>query len=327
MGSYIPPYTTNDQMLRLAMEIGELIGTLSAIGGMRANPWLRRDNRIRTIHASLAIENNSLSIDQVTAIIHGKRVLGSPLEIQEVKNAYEVYEHLLELDPYSTENLLYAHRVLMSGLTAEAGVFRSGGVGIFAGDRLIHMAPPAARVPEQIADLMHWAQTADTHPLIVSSVFHYEFEFIHPFTDGNGRMGRMWQTLLLCQWKPVFAWLPVETLIRERQDAYYKVLAESDRQANSEPFITFMLTAIRDALRELTATEQVAEQVSDQVKSLLSALGNDTLSAVELMSRLNLRHRPSFYKSYLRPAMEAGFLERTLPGKPNSSKQKYRRVR
>lgn len=144
-------------------------------------------------------------------------------------------------------------------------------------------------------------------------------------------MGRMWQTLLLYQWKPVFAWLPVETLIRERQGAYYQALAESDRQANSEPFITFILAAIRDALRELASTEQVADQVSDQVsdqvEALMNALGNDTLSAVELMSRLNLRHRPSFYKLYLRPAMEAGFVERTLPDKPNSSKQKYRRVR
>jgi len=162
------------------------------------------------------------------------------------------------------------------------------------------------------------------HPLVKSCVFHYEFEFIHPFMDGNGRMGRMWQTLLLCKWKPVFAWLPIETIIKERQDEYYRVLGEADRVGDSSTFIEFMLQAINDTLQEIINTEQVCVQVTDQVARLLKAIGNEVLSGKELMERVGIRHRPTFRENYLLPALNAGLIEMTIPDKPNSSKQKYR---
>ena len=322
---YIPPYTVTDKTINLLGAISEQIGAVTVRSGMDSTPALRRDNRIRTIHASLAIENNSLSLDQVTAIINGKRVLGPPNEIREVQNAYEAYNRLLEFRPYSAGDLLAAHGLLMADLTREAGQFRAGGVGIFAGERLVHMAPPADRVPQLIADLLDWARHSEAHPLIKSCVFHYEFEFIHPFADGNGRMGRMWQTLLLYQWKPIFAWLPVETLIRERQQAYYDALKLADKAADSGVFVEFLLQAIADALHELASTEQVREQVTEQVERLLAVLGGEALSTNELMERLELKHRPSFRDNYLLPALRFGLVEMTVPDKPNSNMQKYRK--
>ena len=323
---YVPPYTVTDEIIHLIAEISELVGVVTVKSGAAADPQLRRENRIRSIHSSLAIENNSLTLTQVTDIINGKRVLGAPDEIREVKNAYEAYNLLLTFDPFSLKAILSAHKVLMAGLTEEAGRFRSGGVGVFAEDRLVHMAPLAGVVPELMQDLTRWVKESDAHPLIKSCVFHYEFEFIHPFSDGNGRMGRMWQTLLLSRWKPIFAWLPVETLIRERQQGYYDALGVSDKAADSSAFIEFMLRAIRDALSEISQTDQVREQVTEQVKCLLSALGGDTLSLKELMGRLGLKHRPSFRNRYLLPALRLGLVEMTVPEKPNSSRQRYRAV-
>ena len=324
---YIPPYSVTDMIIHLIAEISEQVGVVTIKNEDAVNPHLRRDNQIRTIHSSLAIENNTLSLEQVTDVINGKRILGSPNEIREVKNAYEAYNLLLSFEPLSIPDLLNAHKILMMDLTNESGRFRSGGVGVFAGDALVHMAPPADLVPKLIADLFNWVKNADAHPLIKSCVFHYEFEFIHPFSDGNGRMGRMWQTLLLSRWKAVFNWLPVETLIRERQDEYYRALAVADRAADSTAFIEFMLCIIRDALLELAQTEQVREQVTEQVERLMKTLGNETLSAKELLEKLNLKHRPTFSGNYLRPALELGLIEMTVPNKPNSSRQKYRAIK
>jgi len=321
---YIPPYTITDKIIGLVAQISERVGAVT-LARHDSNPHLRRDSRIKTIHASLAIENNSLSLDQVTAIINGKRVLGPLDEIREVQNAYEAYNHLLEFDPYSVEDLLAAHRLLMADLTREAGRFRSGGVGIFAGEQLVHMAPPAARVPELVVQLEEWAKGCEAHPLIKSCVFHYEFEFIHPFADGNGRMGRMWQNLLLYQWKPMFAWLPVETLIRERQQGYYDALKLADKATNSGVFIEFMLQAIADALEELSQTAQVRAQVTAQVERLLEVLDDGEFSSAELMEQLGLKHRQSFRNRYLLPALELGLVEMTIPDKPNSNRQKYRK--
>lgn len=322
---YVPPYTITNKTVNLISDISEILTKLTINDAMNQNPKLRRENRIQTIHASLAIENNSLSLDQVTDIINGKRVLGAPREICEVKNAFEVYERLLQMNPYSIKDMLTAHKVLMNELTEEAGLFRSGRVGIFAGEVLVHMAPPADKVPQLISELINWTLSAEAHPLIKSCVFHYEFEFIHPFMDGNGRMGRMWQTLLLYQWKPLFGWLPIETLIRERQDEYYKVLGECDHRADSGLFIEYLLTAIYDVLKDIAVTEQVGEQVTEQVRKLLDCIGVETLTTKEMMERLGLKHRPTFRNNYLLPAMEQGFIEMTIPDKPNSSKQTYRK--
>jgi Fic family protein len=234
---------------------------------------------------------------------------------------------LLTFDPFKIEDMLTAHKILMAGLTNEAGQFRSGGVGIFAGERLVHMAPPAKIIPKHMENIINWVKDSNVHMLIKSCVFHYEFEFIHPFADGNGRMGRMWQTLLLTRWKPLFAWLPVEELIRERQHEYYDVLAICDKAADSTVFVEYMLHIIRDALNELLRTEQVREQVTVQVEKLLAVLGNETFSTRELLERLGLKHRPTFTTTYLRPALGLDLIEMTIPDKPNSNKQKYRAVK
>ncbi|MEG0933903.1 MAG: Fic family protein [Lachnospiraceae bacterium] len=324
---YIPPYTISDKTVNLISAITEIITKITINDNMSNNPRLRRDNRIRTIHASLAIENNSLSLNQVTDIINGKRILGAPDEICEVKNAFEAYNKLLDLNPYSVKDMLLAHKVLMNELTKEAGTFRSGGVGVFAGQQLVHMAPPANQVPPLIKELVDWSKKAEVHPLIKSCVFHYEFEFIHPFADGNGRMGRMWQTLLLYKWKSLFGWLPIETLIRERQEEYYKVLEESDYSADSGKFVEFLLTTIYDTLSEIVETEQVNGQVSEQVEKLLEVIDDKEYSTREMMELLGLKHRPSFRNNYLLPALELGYVEMTIPDKPNSSKQKYKKVK
>lgn len=324
---YTPPYTITDEILNLVSDITEILTKLTIDDKMNYNPRLRRDNRVKTIHASLAIENNSLSIEQVTDIIAGKRVLGPQNEICEVKNAFEAYEHLLELNPYLIKDMLKAHKMLMHDLTREAGTFRQGGVGVFAEDRLVHMAPPAERVPQLIKELIDWLKNDKAHPLIKSCVFHYEFEFIHPFADGNGRMGRMWHTLILYKWKPIFGWLPIETIIRERQEEYYNALGKADSKADSGVFIEFLLQAIYDSLKEYDKTEQVTVQVTEQVERLLDVIGDDIVSSKELMERLGIKHRPNFRDKYLLPAMKLGLIEMTIPDKPNSSKQRYRKCR
>ena len=335
MDSYKPPFHMTDKMTSLIAEISEQVGRIIVLQEGVINPRLRRENRIRTIHSSLAIENNSLSLEQVTAIIDGKRVLGNPNEIKEVQNAYDAYLLTLQLDPSSVEDLLKAHKLMMNGLVPENGRFRSEGVGVFDGDVLVHMAPPAELVPKHIHNLFEWYRLSELHPLIKSAVFHYEFEFIHPFSDGNGRMGRMWHSLLLGKWKELFFWLPVEELIQSRQKEYYAALGAADAQSDSAVFVELMLEIIRDSLKELTVvgrnTDQDGDQVTDQDKSatgrLLSVMGNDALSASELMQRLGLSHRPTFRKNYLNPALEQNLIERTIPDKPNSKNQKYRKCR
>ena len=324
---YAPPFHMTDAIIAKISEISELVGSITAWQDMHTNLKLRRENRIKTIYSSLAIENNTLSLDQVTAIVNGKRVLGTPKEIQEVKNAFDAYEQLLSFNPYSVGDLLKAHRTLMNELVREAGMFRSGGVGVFNGDQLIHMAPPANLVPELMNNLLTWAENSKVHPLVKSCAFHYEFEFIHPFADGNGRMGRMWNTLLLYQWKPIFAWLPIETLIRERQQAYYAALAQADQTADATPFVEFLLAVIYDTLREIAETQNgnTHEGVGVPVTLLLEKLGEDTLSAQQIMERLGLKSRASFRKVYLVPALEQKLIEMEFPDKPNSSKQRYRR--
>ena len=278
--TYKPPLVIKDSMIALVSEISEEIGRISILQeGHVVTPHLRRKNRIRTIHSSLAIENNTLSIDQVTAIIDGKRVLGNPNEIREVRNAYDAYELMLALDPLSVDDLLKAHGLMMAGLIPENGVLRTRGIGVFNGQKVIHMAPPAEFVPGQIKDLIAWYKDSRLHPLIKSSVFHYEFEFIHPFADGNGRMGRMWHTMLLGNWKGLFFWIPVEELIQTRQKEYYDALNMADSLADSSCFVELMLEIIRDSLKELTDARNISDQVSDQDTNQVDASG-DLLSTM-----------------------------------------------
>ena len=333
MSDYKPPFHMTDKMTSLIAEISEQVGRITVLQEGTISPHLRLENRIRTIHSSLAIEHNSLSLEQVTAILDGKRVLGNPNEIKEVQNAYEAYELMLRLNPASVDDLLKAHKLMMNGLVSENGRFRSGGVGVFDGEVLSHMAPPVEFVPEHIQNLFAWYQKSELHPLIKSAIFHYEFEFIHPFADGNGRMGRMWHSLLLGEWKEMFFWLPIEELIQSRQKEYYDALGAADKQADSAGFVELMLEIIRDSLTEITVVGRSTDQDSDQVtvqdkmpvERILSALSDETLSATELMERLGLSHRPTFRKNYLNPALEQKLIERTIPDKPNSKNQKYRK--
>ena len=322
-----PPYSINPAILSLVAEIAGEVGRLGALAGSGNVPKLRRENRIRSIHASLAIENNTLTLDQVTSVIAGKRVLGPQREIQEVKNAFAAYEAMPSWKSSALKDLLAAHRLMLEGLVDEAGKFRARSVGIAKGKRIVHLAPPADRVPGLMKDLLGWLKRTDAHPLIAGCVFHYELEFIHPFADGNGRMGRLWQTLILSQWHPLFAFLPVETVIRDQQAEYYRILAACDKAGNSTAFIEYLLSALLVALRESPNTDQVTDQVSDQVAALLRTLKTETLTALECMKRLKLSHRPTFRANYLNPALSAGLIERTIPDKPNSRLPKYRLVR
>lgn len=329
MSQYKPPFQMTDKIINLVASISEQLGRIKVLSHGNMNPHLRKENRIRTIHSSLAIEHNSLSLEQVTAIVDGKHILGNPNEIREVKNAYDTYELMLSLDPYSVDDLLKAHRVMMDGLIPENGVFRSGGVGVFNQDVLVHMAPPAKLVPEEIRNLFTWYKSSEIHPLIRSAIFHYEFEFIHPFADGNGRMGRMWHSLLLGKWNAIFYWLPIEELIRSRQQEYYDSLGKSDMESDSSAFVELMLEIILDTLKETTVVgnaDDAVKKTKPSIQKLLDVLGDEELSAAQIMERLGLSHRPTFRKNYLNPAFAQGVIEMTIPNKPNSRNQKYRKI-
>ena len=246
-----PPFEITKTVLDETAEIAELVGRVNASLGLSTNPTLRRTNRIRTIYSSLAIEQNTLSLNQVTAVLSGKRVIAPPKDIAEVKNAYEIYEMMDSLDPYSVDDLLSAHEVMTRGLVEEAGCFRSRPVGVVDKQgNILHFGTLPEYVPSLVMELLDWVRESDFHMLIKSCVFHYELELIHPFADGNGRIGRLWHTLLLTQWKQMFAWLPVESIIHDRQDEYYQAINRSNSEAESTAFIEFMLSAIKEALLE-----------------------------------------------------------------------------
>lgn len=246
-----PPFEITNQMIDYVAEIAELVGNLNVTNRLTANPTLRRSNRIRTIHGSLAIEQNTLSLEQVTAVLNGKRVLAPPKDIAEVKNAYEIYERLDELDPYSVDDLLTAHGIMTRGLVEESGMFRTRPVGVVDSEgHVLHFGTLPQYVPDLVIELLEWSKTSEVHMLIRSCVFHYELELIHPFSDGNGRVGRLWHTLLLSKWNSVFAWLPVESIIHDRQQEYYDAINASNDAGESTPFISFMLSAIKASLIE-----------------------------------------------------------------------------
>lgn len=289
---YMPPFTITDEILRLVSEISERVGELNVMLGERMpSPMLRKENQIKTIHSSLAIEHNSLSLQQVTDVINGKHVLGAPNEIQEVKNAVQAYQLMQSLDAFQEKDLLRAHGLMMADLVDNAGRYRKGGVGVFAGEQCIHLAPPADNVPFLMADLFEWISTTDTHPLVSSCVFHYEFEFIHPFMDGNGRMGRYWQAMLLSRWKGIFAWLSVETIVKQHQQDYYDAIAQSDSQGNNTIFITFMLRCILQTIKEQqNVTDKVAYKVTDKSEDKLLNIIRATpaITIPQLMQMLSL---------------------------------------
>lgn len=261
-----PPFEITNTMIDYVAEIAELVGKLTSTNQLSANPTLRRANRIRTIHGSLAIEQNTLSLEQVTAVLNGKQVLAPPKDIAEVKNAYEIYERLDELDPFSVDDLLTAHGIMTRGLVDESEVFRSKPVGVVDQEgHVLHFGTLPQYVPDLVMELLDWVKTSDVHMLIRSCVFHYELELIHPFADGNGRVGRLWHTLLLSTWNPAFAWLPVESIIHDRQEEYYAAINASNDTGESTVFIEFMLSTIKASLIDtINASDEVSDETTDK---------------------------------------------------------------
>ena len=261
-----PPFEITNTIIDSVAEIAELVGRLTSTNQLSSNPTLRRSNRIRTIHGSLAIEQNTLSLEQVTAVLNGKHVLAPPKDIAEVKNAYEIYERLDELDPYSVDDLLTAHGIMTRELVDESGMFRTRPVGVVDQEgRVLHFGTLPQYVPDLVMELLDWVKNSDVHMLIRSCVFHYEFELIHPFADGNGRVGRLWHTLLLSKWNPAFAWLPVESIIHDRQEEYYAAINASNDAGESTVFIEFMLSAIKASLIDaINARDDVSDGAMDK---------------------------------------------------------------
>jgi Fic family protein len=330
MENYTPPYNISNKMLSLVSEISDKVSRLTYNGSLEARPHLRKNNKIRSIHSSLAIEANSLSLGQVKDVINNKMVLGKQKEIQEVKNAYEAYEMLSVINPFDLSDLKKLHSVMTKYLVDESGEFRKGEEGVFSGDRCIFMAPPARLVPELMEQLFSFMneQRKEVHPLIMSAVFHYEFVFIHPFSDGNGRMARLWHTALLYNWKPIFEYIPIESQIEKFQEDYYEAIAKCHINGDSNFFIEFMLEQIDKVLDELLEqVKSVDVDYSAYTKKLVDVMKYDVAyTAKELMELLDLKSRSSFRENYLLPAIKGGFVEMTLPDKPNSRNQRYIRV-
>lgn len=326
MKDYKPPFTITNEILAHVASISEKVGRITATCNMESKPHLRKNNRIKSIHSSLRIEANSLSLGQVRDVINGKTVLGEQKEIQEVKNAYTAYEKLGEIDPFSIRDLKAFHGIMTKYIVDESGDFRKGEEGVFDGDRCIFMAPPAKFVPQLMDELFHWMKTAQAsvHPLILSSVFHYEFVFIHPFSDGNGRMARLWHTSILSKWKPVFEYIPIESQVEKFQEDYYNVISKCHMDGESTAFITFMLARIDRILDDVSIQIKETEQLPELVKRLLEVMEYDTpYTGAVLMEKLNLKSKETFRRNYLHPAIQQNLIRMTIPDKPNSKNQRY----
>ncbi len=325
MNNYKPPFEITDNIMNYVAQICEKLGYLQVTTNFDSKLHLRRNNRIKSIHSSLKIEANSLSINQVRDVINGKTVIGEREDIQEVKNAFEAYRLIPEIDPYSLDDLLKLHGIMTRYLINQSGMFRLGDEGVFDGDRCIFMAPSPAFVANLMNQLFTWMynEKNKVHPLIMSCVFHYEFVFIHPFSDGNGRMARLWHTVLLSKWKPIFEYIPLETQIEKFQNDYYKVIADCHIEGSSTSFIEFMLCQINNVLDELISLGNT-DYLNEHVKKLLSVMEYDVpYTKKTLMSMLNLKSVTSFRDNYLVPALKMNLVRMEHPDKPNSRIQRY----
>jgi len=326
MENYIPPFDITPEMLKRATIITEKLTRLD-YSNLNNRPFLRKQTKINSIHSSLAIESNGLTIEQVKDVIDGKLVFGSKKDIQEVKNAYKAYDMMKDVNPYSIEDLKKVHGVMTFLTVEESGKFRSGNEGVFDGEKCIFMCPPPDRVSELMNNLFSWMKEnkEKLHPLILSSVFHYEFVFIHPFQDGNGRMARLWQNILLSNWKDSFLFLPIESQIYKYQDGYYKAIATCNNNGDSTEFVEFMLKMIEETIDEtLKIPITPVTQENLNINKLLDVMEKNTpISANEIMNRLNIKSRVTLQNVYLKPAIEHGLIKLTIPDKPRSSKQTY----
>ncbi len=331
MDNYIPPFDITNIMLDRISSIMKKVGKLDNYKDLNKMPVLRRNNRIRSIHSSLAIEANSLSFDQVKDIIDGKKVIGPQDEIQEVKNAYEAYKLIKMVNQYSIKDLKKVHGVMTYLTVDESGEFRKGNEGVFdENGNCIHVCPPPEQVDELMKQLFKWMENNNgiVHPLILSSVFHYEFVFIHPFKDGNGRTARLWQNVILSNWEEIFEYVPIESQIKKYQEEYYSSIANCDHNGNSTEFIEFMLKMIDETLEDLMDSTSVqANHVSSYVNKLLDVMETGVaMTTSELMEKLNMKSRISFRENYLNPALENGLIKMTNPDKPTSKNQMYFKV-
>lgn len=311
-----PPFKITNEVLNFIYEIGELVGKISAEKEFEKNLTLRRENRIKTIYSSLAIEQNTLTLEQVTDVINGKRVLVPLKDIKEVQNAYEIYERIDELDENSVNDLLLAHKIMTSELIKESGRFRSKNAGVYQGDKLIHMGTLPEYIPELINNLFLWLKNSKEHPLIKAAVFHYEFEFIHPFQDGNGRIGRLWHSLILSKWKKIFAWLPIESLVQKYQKEYYIAINNSNRNGESTEFILFMLKIINETLIELVENKKMTDKLTDKltdknrerIKLVIKYLSqNNSINNKETQNLLNISEATA--KRFLNKLVKENILE------------------
>ena len=331
MDNYIPPFDITNIMLDRISSIMKKVGKLDNYKDLNKMPVLRRNNRIRSIHSSLAIEANSLSFDQVKDIIDGKKVIGPQDEIQEVKNAYEAYKIIKMVNQYSIKDLKKIHGVMTYLTVDESGEFRKGNEGVFdENGNCIHVCPPPEQVDELMKQLFKWMEDNNgiVHPLILSSVFHYEFVFIHPFKDGNGRTARLWQNVILSNWEEIFEYVPIESQIKKYQEEYYLAIANCDHNGNSTEFIEFMLKMIDETLEDLMDSTSVqANHVSSYVNKLLDVMETGVaMTTSELMEKLNMKSRISFRDNYLNPALENGVIKMTNHDKPTSKNQMYYKV-
>ena len=323
---YMPPFNITSKMLELCIRITDKLGSLNSFQSLNRMPILRRNNKIKSVHSSLAIESNSLSLNQVRDVINGKTVLGPQKEIQEVKNAYEAYNMLDKLNHTSQKDLLKTHGVMTYLVDDESGRYRNHPEGVFDGERVIFIAPPSDMINSLMNDLFDWLENDLEIPILIKScIFHYEFVFIHPFGDGNGRMARLWQNLILSKWKPVFEYMPIESLIQKYQSEYYDAIAKCNNNGNSNVFIEFMLQMIEKTIDEiLVGVKKESRNISEQVNKLLEVMEPDIpYSANELMERLGIKSKETLRGSYLNPALENGLVKMTLPKKVNSKNQKY----
>lgn len=327
MSNYVPPYTISNKMLELVADISEKVGRISSHKELESKPHLRRNNRIQSIHSSLKIEANSLSLSEVREVINGQLVLGDQKEIQEVKNAYEAYKKIPEIDPSSISELKKIHGIMTYRTVNESGVFRKGEEGVFSGDQCIFVAPPPHMVEELIKDLLSWVKENEgvVHPLIMAAVFHYEFVFIHPFADGNGRMARLWHTVILYRWRNIFEYIPLESQIERFQTEYYDAIAKCHVNGNSDVFIEFMLDMINQILdKVLIQMKRADADISEYVKRMLHVMEFDVpYTSNAIMEALGLKSKETLRKNYINPALELGLIRMTIPDKPNSKNQRY----
>ena len=328
MNKYVPPFTITNKMLDYVSSIMEKIGKLDNYNNFNKMPILRRNNRIKSIHSSLAIEANSLSLDQVKDVINGKTVIGPQKEIQEVKNAYNAYEMINKVDAYSIKDLKKVHGVMTYLTVQESGEFRKGNEGVFdENGNCIHVCPPPEQVNDLIKQLFNWMKSGEEeiHPLIVSSIFHYEFVFIHPFSDGNGRMARLWQNIILSKWKELFEYLPIELQIKKYQEEYYKAINNCNHKGESTEFVEFILKMIDEVLDETinTSTSPLTEE-GININKLLNVMEyNIPMTANEIMEKLGIKSKETLRATYLDPAIKKGVVVLTIPDKPTSKNQMY----